>query len=91
MGEMGRFVEAMVSIWQEIRQIEDGAIKLEESPLRLAPHTQQVVCSDTWNRAYSRETAAFPLAFLRSHKKWPAVSRLDDAHGDLNFVGTRKH
>ncbi len=86
--ELDRFCEAMISIRQEIRDVEDGRVKAEESPLRRAPHTANAVVSSEWTRPYSREQAAFPLPWVRDAKFWPAVARIDNAWGDRNLFCT---
>ncbi|HEY0678091.1 MAG TPA: aminomethyl-transferring glycine dehydrogenase, partial [Chitinophagaceae bacterium] len=63
-GELDRFCEAMLSIRREITLIEEGALDKKENMLKNAPHTQFSVCSDNWDKAYSRETAAFPLYYV---------------------------
>ena len=83
--ELDRFIEAMIQIRQEIKLIEDGQMTLQDNPLVHAPHTAEVLLSDKWDRAYSRETAAYPLPWLRKNKFWPTVSRIDNAYGDKNF------
>ncbi|UQN04912.1 aminomethyl-transferring glycine dehydrogenase [Deinococcus sp. QL22] len=84
--ELDRFVAAMLGIRREIQEVEDGLLSAEDSPLRHAPHTQGDLISDDWNRAYSREVAAFPSAAQRAWKYWPAVNRVDNVYGDRNFV-----
>ncbi|MDR8018302.1 aminomethyl-transferring glycine dehydrogenase [Nesterenkonia aerolata] len=84
--EIERFIEAMVAIRAEIQEITDEKIALEDSALRLSPHPAAVVASETWDRAYSRERGAFPVARLRQDKYFPPVSRIDGAHGDRNLV-----
>ena len=76
----------MVAIKAEIDEVAAGTWGIEESPLRGAPHTAAAVVSDAWDRPYSREVAAYPLAALRSGKYWPPVRRIDGAHGDRNLV-----
>lgn len=88
MAELDRFCEAMIAIREEIRQVEDGALPREDNPLVNAPHTAEAVCGDAWTRAYPREQAAFPLAWVRESKFWPAVGRIDNAFGDRNLVCT---
>ncbi len=85
-GELDRFVEAMVQIRREIREIEDGLIKVEETALRHAPHTQDDLVDAKWERAYSREQAVFPTRHTRTAKYWPTVNRVDNVFGDRNFV-----
>ncbi|THF68751.1 aminomethyl-transferring glycine dehydrogenase [Deinococcus sp. Arct2-2] len=84
--ELDRFVAAMLGIRREIQEVEDGLLSAEDSPLRHAPHTQGDLMSDDWNRAYSREVAAFPTGAQRAWKYWPAVNRVDNVYGDRNFV-----
>jgi glycine dehydrogenase len=84
--ELDRFCDALIAIRGEIRDIEAGILDKEDNPLKHAPHTADVVVSDSWNRAYSREQAAFPAPWTRESKFWPAVSRVDNAYGDRNIV-----
>jgi glycine dehydrogenase len=84
--ELDRFCEAMISIREEIREIEDGKADPDNNVLKNAPHTMRVVMKEDWDRPYSREKAIFPLDYLRFNKFWPAVSRVDDAYGDRNLV-----
>ncbi|XP_055925780.1 glycine dehydrogenase (decarboxylating), mitochondrial-like [Argiope bruennichi] len=87
--ELDRFCQAMINIRQEIADIEKGISDPEINVLRMAPHTQRVVCSSDWDRPYSREKAAFPADFVRPETKlWPNVGRIDDAYGDTNLVCT---
>ncbi|WP_299169442.1 aminomethyl-transferring glycine dehydrogenase [uncultured Arthrobacter sp.] len=86
LGELDRFVDAMIAIRNEIDRVGTGEWQLEESPLRQAPHTAQALISDNWSQAYSRELAAFPLRKLRHDKYFPPVRRIDGAHGDRNLV-----
>jgi glycine dehydrogenase len=85
-GELDRFCEAMIAIREEARDIERGVLSREDNPLVNAPHTQEVVVSDSWARGYSRERAAFPLPWVRERKFWPAVGRVESAFGDRNLV-----
>jgi len=84
--EIDRFVDAMLAIRAEIDQVADGTWALAESPLRNAPHSAASVVSDEWDKPYSRETAAYPVAALRAAKYWPPVRRIDGAKGDRNLV-----
>ena len=84
--ELDRFIEALISIREEAREIESGVLPRDDNPLKHAPHTLETVLSDSWSRAYSREKAAFPLAWVRGRKFWPAVGRVDNAFGDRNLV-----
>ncbi len=83
--EMDRFCDAMISIRNEIDTIE---ISHPNNPLKNAPHTQEMICSDQWEFPYSRATAAFPLDYIKDDKFWPSVRRVDDAYGDRNLVCT---
>jgi glycine dehydrogenase len=86
--ELDRFCDAMLSIREEIRSIEEGKTDKKDNPLKNAPHTQQVVISSDWKRSYSRETAAFPLPYVSGNKFWPSVSRVNNTHGDRNLICT---
>ncbi|WP_027481826.1 aminomethyl-transferring glycine dehydrogenase [Deinococcus pimensis] len=83
--ELDRFVDAMLSVRREIREIEDGLMRAEDSALRHAPHTQDDLVTADWERAYSREQAVFPTRHQRAMKYWPAVNRVDNVYGDRNF------
>lgn len=84
--ELDRFCDAMIQIREEIKEIEDGLFDKADNILKHAPHTQNVVIADAWDRPYSREKAAYPLPYLRHNKIWAAVSRIDSAFGDRNLV-----
>ena len=84
--ELDRFIEAMIAIREEIAEIERGEVEYEDSLLFHAPHTAQDLMVTEWDRPYSREQAAYPVASLRKGKYWPPVSRLDDRYGDRNVV-----
>jgi len=86
--ELDRFCEAMISIREEIRAVEEGRLDRVNNPLKNAPHTSHVVTATEWNRPYSREQAAYPAPWLRHHKFWPSVGRIDNAYGDRNFICT---
>jgi glycine dehydrogenase len=86
--EMDRFCEALIMIHAEIQDIIEGRQPRTNNLLKNAPHTAQVVTASEWNRAYSREQAAFPAPWVRDHKFWPAVSRVDEAYGDRHLVCT---
>jgi glycine dehydrogenase len=86
--ELDRFCEAMIAIRQEIAQVESGAWPRANNPLELAPHTAAAICSDSWDRPYTREQAAFPLPWVADNKFWPAVGRIDNVYGDRNLVCT---
>ncbi len=84
--ELDRFCDAMISIHGEMQAVVNGEADKASNPLKHAPHTAKVVCGETWDRAYSRELAAFPSPFVREHKFWPAVGRVDNVYGDRNLV-----
>lgn len=84
--ELDRFCDAMLQIREEIAAVERGDYPLEDNPLCHAPHTADVVVADDWNRSYSRELAAYPLASLRQTKYWSPVGRIDNVYGDRNLV-----
>jgi glycine dehydrogenase len=84
--ELDRFCEAMIAIREEIRGVEEGRLERQDNPLKNAPHTVREVTSDQWTHPYTREQAAFPAAWVRGHKFWPAVGRIDNVYGDRNLV-----
>ena len=84
--ELDRFCDALTSIRGEIQQIELGLMDREDNPLKHAPHTAAAVIAPEWDHPYSREQAAFPAPWSRDRKFWPAVRRVDNAHGDRNLV-----
>ncbi|MEI6948736.1 aminomethyl-transferring glycine dehydrogenase [Paraflavisolibacter sp. H34] len=88
MEELDRFCNAMLSIRREIALIEEGELDKKDNPLKNAPHTQLMVCSDDWSRPYSREIAAFPLEYIRLNKFWPSVARVNNTYGDRNLQCT---
>jgi glycine dehydrogenase len=87
-GELDRFCNAMISIRNEIREIENGSADKKENVLKRAPHTQMNICSTDWNRPYSREKAAFPIERLKTNKFWPTIARVNNTYGDRNLVCT---
>ena len=84
--ELDRFCDAMVEIRKEIQEIQDGAYDKEDNVLKNAPHTASLITADQWDKPYSREKAAYPLAYIRDNKFWPSVGRVDNAYGDRNLV-----
>jgi len=84
--ELDRFCEALISIRAEIAAIERGDVDPENNLLKNAPHTAEVLIADQWDRPYSREAAAYPAPWLREHKFWPSVGRIDNAFGDRHLV-----
>ena len=86
--EIDRFAEALINIKKEIEEIANGQADKENNVLKNAPHTEQIVTSDEWNKPYSREKAAYPLPWVRENKFFASVSRVDDAYGDRNLICT---
>jgi glycine dehydrogenase len=84
--ELDRFCEALISIREEIRAIESGDADREDNPLKNAPHPVGRVTASDWTHKYTREEAAFPAAWSRDNKFWPAVARVESAYGDRNLV-----
>ncbi len=88
LGELDRFVSAMISIRNEIKEIENGQTEKTNNLIKNAPHTVAMVIEDEWNYSYSRKKAAFPDATIKSSKYWPPVTKIDDAFGDRNLICT---
>lgn len=86
--ELDRFCDALISIYEEIKAIEEGKSDKTDNPLKNAPHTQAVVCGDDWKHGYSRKEAAFPLYYVTQNKFWPSVARVNNTHGDRNLICT---
>ncbi|XOV78973.1 MAG: aminomethyl-transferring glycine dehydrogenase [Aestuariibacter sp.] len=84
--ELDRFCDAMISIREEIAKVESGEWSAEDNPLHNAPHTLADICDSEWNRSYSRELAAYPIAEVARNKFWPTVNRIDDVFGDRNLI-----
>ena len=86
--ELDRFISALQSIKAEAMKAKagDDGWTLEDNPLVNAPHTAAMITSSEWSHPYSRDTAAFPLPYIRAHKFWPSVARVDDAYGDKNLM-----
>ena len=82
--ELDRFIEAMICIREEIREIEEEKVSKESNVLKNAPHTHEDLLK--WEFDYSIEKACFPLSYLKENKYWPPVSRLDNAYGDRNLL-----
>ena len=83
--ELDRFIAALVSIREEIRQIENGVWSADSNPLKNAPHSQADVIDADWQHPYSRQQAVFPLPWVAANKFWPSVNRIDDVYGDRNL------
>jgi glycine dehydrogenase len=84
--ELDRFCDALISIRDEIRQVELGIMDATDNPLRNAPHTAASVTAEEWSHPYTRAQAAWPASWTREHKFWPTVRRVDNARGDRNLV-----
>ncbi|MBT3351412.1 MAG: aminomethyl-transferring glycine dehydrogenase [Nitrospinaceae bacterium] len=84
--ELDRFCDAMITIREEIREIEQGRASKNDNVLKNAPHTMGDIASDEWAHPYSREKAVFPLPWVRANKYWPPVKRIDNPYGDKNLV-----
>jgi glycine dehydrogenase len=86
--ELDRFCDALIGIYKEIKEIEDGHADKKDNVLKNAPHTLAVITSDEWKHPYTRSKAAFPVERLRQNKFWPSVSRVNNTYGDRNLVCT---
>ena len=85
MAELDRFIEAMISIRDEIRAIETGRLDRADNPLKHAPHTAAAASADDWPHAYTRRSAVYPTVAQEAVKYWPPVARVDNAYGDRNL------
>jgi glycine dehydrogenase len=86
--ELDRFADALIAIRKEMQEISDGKSDQTDNVLKNAPHTVYHAMSDEWNHKYSREKAMFPLPFVRSHKFWVPVGRINSTYGDRNIMCT---
>ena len=84
--ELERFCDALISIREEIAEIESGIADQVDNVLKNAPHTVEVVTQSEWSHPYSRERAAFPKPWVRDAKFWPAVARINEVYGDRNLM-----
>jgi glycine dehydrogenase len=84
--ELDRFCDALLSIREEIAEIENGIADRENNVIKQAPHTAQLVSVDEWDRPYSRTKAAYPASYVKENKFWPSVGRVDNTYGDRNLV-----
>ncbi|MEP1594080.1 MAG: glycine dehydrogenase (aminomethyl-transferring), partial [Halieaceae bacterium] len=85
LAELDRFCDALITIRDEIRAVQDGALDATDNPLVNAPHTLADITVNTWEHAYTREQAAYPVDSLRASKYWPPVNRVDNVYGDRNL------
>jgi glycine dehydrogenase len=86
--ELDRFCDAMISIRNEIKDIEEGRVDKQNNVLTNAPHTAEELTADEWHYTYSRKQAAYPASWIAENKFWPFVKRVDNAYGDRNLVCT---
>jgi glycine dehydrogenase len=86
--ELDRFCDAMISIYEEIKDIESGKADKTDNPLQNAPHTMKMICANVWEHKYTRQEAAFPLAYVSMNKFWPSVARINNTYGDRNLICT---
>ena len=84
--ELDRFCDALIAIRQEVAAVEAGEVEQVNNLLKNAPHTAEVVTADDWDRPYSRQTAAYPLPYLKVNKFWPSVGRVNDSQGDRTLI-----
>ncbi|TMI75589.1 MAG: aminomethyl-transferring glycine dehydrogenase [Bacteroidetes bacterium] len=84
--ELDRFCDALLSIREEIKAVEEGRSDKKDNPLKNSPHTQFVVTADEWKHAYPRQQAAFPLYYVTLNKFWPSVARVNNTYGDRNLI-----
>lgn len=84
--ELDRFIDAMISIRNEITEIENDPLMQSENVLKNAPHTEEMLVADEWKLSYTRQKAAYPVDSIRGMKFWPSVRRVDDAYGDRNLI-----
>jgi len=84
--ELDRFCEAMIAIKHEVKAVASGEMDKLDNPLKNAPHTAAALLIDDWQHPYSRQQAAYPAPWLKEHKFWTSVGRIDNAYGDRHFV-----
>jgi glycine dehydrogenase len=84
--ELDRLCDALISIREEIRAVEEGRADRADNVLKNAPHTAREIAASEWSHPYTREQAAFPAPWVREHKFWPPVARIDNVYGDRHLV-----
>jgi glycine dehydrogenase len=84
--ELDRFCDALIAIRGEIQAVIDGKADRRDNVLKHAPHTAAAALADAWTHPYSRQQAVFPLPFVKAHKVWPSVARIDNVYGDRNLI-----
>jgi glycine dehydrogenase len=85
-GELDRLCDALIAIRKEIDDVENGRSSKDDNPLVNSPHTGAEVTADEWKHAYTREQAGYPAPWLKEHKFWPPVGRVDNVYGDKNIM-----
>jgi glycine dehydrogenase len=86
--ELDRFCDALLFIRKEIEEVVNRTVDAKNNVLKNAPHTQWVITADEWTRPYTRQTAAFPLEWVKTNKFWPSVSRVNNTVGDRHLICT---
>jgi len=84
--ELDRFIEAMIKIREEIKEIENGHADKENNLLKNAPHTADCIINQNWNYPYTPQEAVYPVSYLKEYKYWVPVRRVDNAYGDRNLI-----
>ena len=84
--ELDRFCDALISIYHEIQEVEQGSVDKSDNVLKNAPHTAAVITGNEWNHTYTRQKAAYPLSWVKNNKFWPSVGRVNDTHGDRTLI-----
>ena len=84
--ELDRFVDAMLQIREEIREVETGDADAKDNVLTNAPCPEYEAVADEWKHSYSRKKAVYPLPFVEENKFWIPVGRVDNGFGDRNLV-----
>lgn len=85
LAELDKFTDAMLKIYAEIKEIENGETDREDNVLKNSPHPEYEIVSDDWKHLYSRAKAAYPAPWVAENKFWVNVARVDDAFGDRNL------
>ena len=88
LGEIERFIDAMIHIRGEIERVAAGDWPADDNPLVNAPHTAEMLTTDEWPHAYTRDEACYPVPGLRRMKYWSPVRRIEGAYGDRHLVVT---
>ena len=89
LAELDNFVDAMLTIWQEIQEVKDGRADRTDNVLLNAPHPEYEVVADTWEHCYTRQKAVYPTPAVRDNKFWINVARVDNTLGDRKLLATR--